>query len=186
MIKFNLLPPQEKKEVELARFNQFIIFLTGCFLILLIVFIGLLLTTYFYLSTLVDAQNKLIKLEQGDIKTERLTNIEQRISRTNQMVERVFSYQKETILVTPILEELSKIVPSGIYLTDFSYQKATEQIRISGRANERDAILLFQQKLNEDPLFVNLEAPLSNLLKQKNIDFNFGLKIKVSSEEAQK
>lgn len=182
MLKFNLLPPKEKKEIEIANLSRFIAFVSAQLLALLAVFVILLLTTYFYLSTLVKAQDRLIEIEQKDTRTQRLADIEGMIKQTNQIIDHVFANQKKTILLTPILEEITRIVPTGVYLTNFSYQRETNQIKISGRADQREDFLLFQKNISEDALFTELESPLSNLLKQKEVDFNFSFKIKESSE----
>ena len=81
------------------------------------------------------------------------------------------------ILLTPLLEKMAEIVPSGIYLTNFSYQTTDNQIALNGWANWRENLIDFQESLEEDALFKEIEAPLSNLIKQRDIDFSFTLKL---------
>ena len=176
MLKLNLLPPQDKKDLELAKLSRLIASLAVWFLIFLIIFTLFLVSTYFSLSILLAEQKKLIGIRQSDPKTQDVLKIEEKIKRTNQIVKQVYSKQQEMILWTPLLEEMTKIVPSGIYLTNFSYQATDNQITLNGWANWRENLLYFQESLKENSFFKEVEAPLSNLIKQRDIDFSFTLK----------
>ena len=176
MLKLNLLPSQDKKDLELAKLSRLIASLAVWFLIFLIIFTLLLVSTYFSLSILLDEQKKLIEIRQSDPKMQEVLKIEEKIKQTNQIVKQVYLKQEEMILWTPLLEEMTKIVPSGIYLTNFSYQAVDNQITLNGWANWRENLLYFQESLEEDSFFKEVEAPLSNLIKQRNIDFSFTFK----------
>ena len=176
MLKLNLLPSQDKKDLELAELSRLIASLAVWFLIFLIIFTLLLVSTYFSLSILLEEQKKLIEIRQRDPKTQDMLEIEEKIKQTNQTVKQVYLKQEEMILWTPLLEKMTKIVPSGIYLTNFSYQATDNQITLNGWANWRENLLHFQESLEENSLFKEVEAPLSNLTKQRDIDFSFTLK----------
>ena len=176
MIRLNLLPPQEKKRLELTKFNSLLAFLTVWFSVFLIIFVLLLLSAFFSLSILLQEQRKLIEIRQSDPKTQYLLEIEEKIKQTNQIIKQVQLKQSEIILWTPLLEEISEIVPSGIYLNNFSFRTAKNQISLNGWANYRENLLGFQKSLEESSFFEEIEAPLANLIKQKDIDFNFTFK----------
>jgi len=176
MLKLNLLPPQDKKDLELAKLSRLIVSLAVWFLIFLIIFTLFLVSTYFSLSILLAEQKKLIGIRQSDPKTQEMLEIEEKIKQTNQIVKQVYSKQQEMILWTPPLEEMTKIIPSGIYLTNLSYQAIDNQITLNGWADWRENLLRFQESLEENSFFKEVEAPLSNLIKQRDIDFSFTLK----------
>ena len=176
MIRLNLLPPQEKKRLESIKLNHLISFLAVWLSVFLIIFVIFLLSTFFSLSILLQEQRKLIEVRQSDPKTQYLLEIEEKIKQTNQIVKQVQLKQAEVILWTPLLEEISEIVPAGIYLNYFSYRTAKDQITLSGWANYRENLLGFQKSLEESSFFEEIEAPLTNLIKQKDIDFNFTFK----------
>ncbi len=184
MFKLNLLPPQEKKRLELTEF-AFLLISFGCRLaIILIIFVVILITTYFSLFILVKAQDNLIEVRQNDEKTQHQMEIEGKIEKVNQEARRIFIKQSELIIWTPILERLSKITPSGVYLINFSYRASSEEINITGWANNRDKLLVFENLLKESPYFEDLNAPLSNLIKQTDINFSFTAKpVKLLEED---
>jgi len=51
-------------------------------------------------------------------------------------------------------------------------------VTLNGWANQRENLLYLQKLLEENSFFKEVKVPLSNLIKEKNIDFNlaFGLK----------
>lgn len=173
MIKLNLLPPQEKREVELIDFNYLITSLGFWFLFFLMIFSLLLVSTYFSLFIFLKTQSLLIETKQNDEEIQNLIEIEENIKQANEQINKVHLKQKELIIWTPILEELSQIVPRGIYMTGFYYQTNTDQISISGWADRRETLLSFQKSLEESPCFIEVQSPLANLIKQDNINFSF-------------
>jgi Tfp pilus assembly protein PilN len=168
MIKLNLLPPKEKKELELAELNCLVASLTSRFLIILIIFALLLANTYFCLLILIKVQRDLIEVRQSDKEAQHQARVEEKIKQLNQEAEKIYTKQNQLIVWTPILEKLSKITPSGIYLINFSYQALKNQIKISGWAKNRDRLLTFESSLKEAPYFEEVESPLSNLINKAN------------------
>ncbi len=177
MLKLNLLPLQDKKNLESAELSRLVASLAVWFLIFLIIFTLLLVSTYFSLSILLEEQKKLIEIRQSDLKTQEVLEIEEKIKQANQLVKQIYLKQEEMILWTPLLEKMTEIIPSGIYLTNFFYQKTDNQITLNGWADWRENLLYFQELLEKNSFFEEVEAPLSNLIKQSDINFSFTLKL---------
>lgn len=175
-LRLNLLPPQEKKRLEFNKLNRLIYFLALWLSFFLIVFFVLLLSAFFSLSILLQAQKEMIKTKEADYRTQYLLEIEDKVKQANQIIKQVHLKQKQIILWTPLLEEITGIVPSGIYLNNFSYKSTNQQISLSGWANYRGNLLVFQKSLEESSFFKEIESPLANLIKQENINFMFTLK----------
>ena len=177
MLKLNLLPSQEKKELKTAEMNQWFILFGGWLFFFLIIFILLCLSVYFYLSILVRAQNDLMEAQERHNKTQELAQFEKQIQEANQSVSQVYGLQKGLKSLTPVLEELVGLAPEGVSLTDFSYEKSFSRIELNGRALLREQFLIFQKKIEESPDFTDIDSPISNLLKQKDVDFVLSFKI---------
>lgn len=176
MLNLNLLPLREVKKLEIKRFSE----LLGCFavwiLFFLIIFSLFLTSVIFCLSIILKSQTELIEIRNNDQKTQYLTEIEDKTKELNKGLALINLKQKETILWTPIIEELSKITPVGVILTNFSYQVSLNQISLRGIADTREDFLYFQDKLGESTCFSEIEAPLSNLIKQNDVNFVFNFK----------
>ena len=176
MFKVNLLPPREKKGLELAKLSRLLAFFTVRLVIILVIFILVLISTYFCLRIFISTQNDLIKARQSDERVQYQIEVEEKIQQLNQDARKIYLKQDGLVLWIPILEELSKITPSGIYLINFSYLAFTDQINLSGWANNRDKLLVFENSLKKSSYFEEIEAPLTNLIKQTDINFSFTLK----------
>ncbi len=177
MIKLNLLPPQQKEELRLVEFNRLLVSFAFRFSIVLVIFILLLISSYFCLLIIIRAQNNLIEVRQNDEKAQYQAEVEQRIEQINQEVGKISVKQDKLIIWTPILERLSKITPRGLYLINFSYQASNNKVSLTGWAENRDKLLRFEKLLKETPYFGEVEAPLSNLIKQTDINFSFIIKV---------
>lgn len=178
MLKLNLLPPAEKKELKFAELNSLILSLAGWFLILLLIFSLLLGNALFCLSILLKEQKNLIAVKKSNPQMQNLLEIEKKIQQANQIIEQVDSAQGRIVLWTPVFEEIAEIVPNGIYLTNFSCQSDSKLITLNGWANQRENLLYFQKLLEKNPSFKEVKIPLSNLIREEDIDFSitFGLK----------
>ena len=176
MLSLNLLPSREIKKIEIRRFGELLISFAIWFSFFLIIFSLLLSSTILYLSIILKSQSELIEIRENDKKTQYLTEIEDKTKELNKSLVEIYSKQKEIVLWTPIIEELSKITPSGVYLTNFYSQIFAEKTSLKGSADTREKFLYFQDKLGQSPCFSEIEAPLSNLIKQNDVDFIFNFK----------
>ena len=77
-----------------------------------------------------------------------------------------------------LLEHIAPVVPAGSNLEKFAYSVNSNRIILRGHANQRVQVITLQNRLEADPLFINVEAPLSNLLKAEDIDFSFTLTLR--------
>lgn len=73
-----------------------------------------------------------------------------------------------------VVTEITDAVPAGMHINRLSFNELG-QVAISGTAQERSAVLAFESKLKSSPNFKDVTAPLSNILTQYDVDFQFGL-----------
>ncbi len=176
MIKLNLLPPKEKREAKLASFIHWLAFLAVPIAFFLLIFILFLASSFLSLLIMTKTQEEVIKIRENDFKMQDLLETEEKIAETNRVLNQVHRKQSETISWAPLLEEISKITPKEIYLTNFSYNQSKNTISLIGWAEERKDVLFMEKLLEESPFFDQVNSPLSNLLKQNKIDFSFNFK----------
>lgn len=67
---------------------------------------------------------------------------------------------------------------AGIKITSFSLVRASAEtaVTVSGVASDRQTLLAFQKKLDDNVLFTSVDLPISNLTKSKDIIFTVKLK----------
>ncbi|MEA2113133.1 MAG: hypothetical protein U9P63_00525 [Patescibacteria group bacterium] len=176
MIKLNLLPLKEKQEAKLDSFIRWLAFLVVPVSVFLLIFILFLVSAFFSLLIMLKAQEKAIKIQEDNFKTQKLLEIEEKIAGINQIITQVHSKQNETISWTLILEEISEITLRDVYLVNLSYDKSKNIIRLNGWAEKRQHVLFMEKLLEKSPLFEHIDSPLSNLIKQDNVDFNFSFR----------
>jgi len=176
MSNLNLLPVREVKKLEIKRLFELLGSFAIWILFFLIILSLFLSSIIFYLSIIIKSQNELIEIRKNDERTKYLTEIEDKTKELNKSLARIDLKQKEMILWTPIFEELSNITPIGVNLTNLSHQSTLNKVSLKGFADTRENFLYFQDKLGESSCFSEIEAPLSNLIKQNNVEFTFNFK----------
>lgn len=176
MIKLNLLPPQEKEALVLEKTQRWIIFygsaITGIFLI----FIALLIIIWVFITIQLKSAVNNLESVQGSFKGQDLKTQQAAVADLNKYLEKIASIQKNQKNYSALLINLSNLVPSGIRLNTLTLDKNGE-ISLNGYAQRRELILTFKDSLEKSNLFAGIENPLSNLIKQTDINFYFKFKI---------
>lgn len=142
------------------------------------IFVFFLLSALLCLSVLLKSQAKLMEVREKDPKTNYLLNLEKRIREGNEILEEIKKKHEESTIWTPVFEELSKVTPSGIHLTRISYNLESGRVDLKGWSDTRERVILMQESLEKSEYCHDVSSPLSNLLKQTDINFNFTFKPK--------
>lgn len=75
--------------------------------------------------------------------------------------------------------EIIQIKPKGVKINNLSYDNSDGgKILIGGTAEFRQGVLSFVGLLREDRMFRDAKSPVSNLLKEKNLDFTITVLIR--------
>ncbi len=177
MITVNLLPTSAVKQLKLLRLRKFFLIR-----VLILSFYGFLIAgglsaTLFLLT----AQNRhleeqLVQRKQEE-KTAKFLEVQQKINIFNQNLQSVAKLQERHTVITPILVELSRLTPATIRLTALRIAVADQSAQLTGLAQTRDVLLLYQKALEESNLFLEVASPLSNLTNRENVEFSLQFKI---------
>jgi len=91
-------------------------------------------------------------------------------------IDKSLDYPKLVPIIDNVLsKKTSGIKIDGIYFTVNSENTAV--LNINGIGSTRESIVSFAEKLRETSYFKNVNLPISNLAKDKNIDFAISLNI---------
>lgn len=170
----NLLPEFQKKKLRteyILRFFSVLFVFTSVVMVSAIIF---LFPSYF-ISQL-DEKTALdkVKIIRQSSETDEIVQINIELKVVQQKLG-VLSKSDETVSIS----ELTNAIIShakGITINGFSYAKSKDNgawvISISGIANKREDLRAFEQNLEKDENFSEVELPVSNLAKDRDINFN--------------
>lgn len=178
----NLLPYEDKKEVEREGLRRFLIVATLSISTILVLGIFLMGPAYFFLYqekanldrkeqlSNKDAQNQKLKETIADIK-----NINSKIS----IVESSANSPSDS----EALKTVVGLIPFSMRIDGLSFERANlttdkGRARLKGTAATRDGFIAFIKIIEESGLFSKVDSPVSNILNKENIDFSITLTFK--------
>ncbi len=86
---------------------------------------------------------------------------------------KIFPESAEFVFSQDVLSQVLSKKTDDISITSVGYDGTGEDLKISivGQAKTRDALLSFERYLASVPQFIGVQLPISNFLKNDNIDF---------------
>lgn len=172
MLKINLLPPEEKKEIRFKKIDTFILRSFIIFLLTLVISSLLFLFLSQVLSSYVASFSEQINIYENYLAKEKNKEIENKISQINNILSKISLIQKNQTTWSSTLIEITSLVPQEIKLTKIEANKKEKKIEISGWAKTRKKVLDFVDNLEKSEYFENVSLPLSDIVTSENISFN--------------
>ncbi len=183
MLELNLLPPKEKKDLEFEKTYTFVIS------VIMIIFIfGGLVASILYgiqaiLSTNLHVLNYQISFKKQQIESGKYSKLSEDITNLNDQLKLLAQLETNHEYPSKIIKDWANLVPSGIQITSLSIDLLKEDLSIKGKAKTRNDLLTFKENLENSKKFKNIQSPLSNLVLDKDIVFEFSGEL---NQEAQK
>lgn len=176
---FNLLPENLRKNIitdyrlRLTILSLlFVVLIQVCFLIFL--FPTWLTSNYKEKDYLIRSEEMNTFLSTLDLAstTSNVKNLNNKLSTINENL----SYPLSLPIINNILsKKTTNIKISGIYYTINS--KNSGLVTVNGVSDKRDSLVLFAENLRSIPEFKKVDLPISNLAKDKNIEFTININI---------
>lgn len=190
----NLLPSLEKRILQKEKHYKIVMILGIVFLSFLVCFCLILFSIKIFIAGQVQAEKILFEQTQKELGFSKTQDIERNIALANQNLFLLNSFYKNRTEITALLEEISGILPSGIYLTHFSLSFVPEpkkekgkqeesekkhkfQISISGFSPSREKLYELRQVLEAQEDFKEIYLPPFNWAKPTDVDFQISFKI---------
>ncbi len=175
----NLIPKEEKKKMVTEFYYRLLVLLFLMFSFA--VFIGsvVLLPAYFYSVVKDEIINNKLTMQKNDpvpvSSQESLTEIKD----MNDKLTLVENAEKNKFLISAnVINNILAEKTSDIKIIQITYQNDPilgKKINLLGTASSRDALLSFEQTLQNDANFKNVNLPISSFVKQSNIQFDLSL-----------
>jgi Tfp pilus assembly protein PilN len=171
----NLLPPQTKDELYEEEIKKMIIISGILILIFLFSSTLILFTINNYILKQIDLEKTVINLEEKNSEAPEIQNLREKIISINRTLSQLDSFYQAQVRLTEIFNKISDILPSQMYLTNFSYQKESAQVSLSGFSPNREILFEFKKTLEKE--FPEANFPPQNWIKATDIDFQVNFKI---------
>ena len=180
----NLLPPQEKKNLQEEERLKLILILGILLLAVLISFSLILFTIKIIISSQVESQKKILKQDENEFQKSQLKEFQKIIIDSNQTISKLESFYGGQFEFSSILGEISNTLPQGTYLTNVSLNVQTDKnikelliCNLSGFSPNRDILLQLRDNLEKETNFKEVYFPPSNWIAPSSINFSVSFKI---------
>lgn len=99
------------------------------------------------------------------------SSINKEIREVNGALRAIRALEKEAFPWTNVLTELFGLVPESVVLRSMTVDRDGGSVILRGRAQTRDALLQFRERLTGSALLKNISVPVSSLTIRENVDF---------------
>ena len=171
----NLIPIKEKKKIRAEyRFRLGVVVALASVSLFLISLVLLFPAYLLTLSKYQFASENLakIEIEHGEVAQEE--EIADQTSMVNKKINFFLQEGKESWMFSEVVIKIIEIKGPTIKIKNMSYESSLgkERFVISGRADDRDILASFVEKLKRDPSFTSVTIPISSYIKSTDIDFS--------------
>lgn len=176
MITLNLLPAEEKQLIASQKSLREINFYGLLGLLSIFFFLVLLGIIWLYLLIQLNSADRILKEVQSSSQSKAFNDFKEGVKQTNDELKYIDQLASQENDYSPILKNLFGLLPPGVKTKSVSLNG--NKVELSGNAVDRQAVVSLRDVLEKSPDFQKLDSPLSNFLKQSNIDFYFTFEIK--------
>ena len=183
LLSLNLLPPEDCVRIQHENLSRFLMVSYSFFALLLATGAILLLPTYFFLFFQYRGAADQVSVAEHNATSEQSLEIESRVKKTNEKLRQLAT--EHTLAASPVtqyLQDIAMRMPLTITLTSFSYEQKANTILLQGNATTRADLLVFIDKLRDHPDFSNIESPVTNILKERDVSFNLSFSTRAAEK----
>ena len=175
----NLIPKEEKKKMMIGFYYRLAILLLIMLDFCILIALFTLLPAYFLSSTKEKIiSNKLQVQNSQGLSSSSDQTIATVTSLNGQLGVVEKAEQNKFVISDKIIGAIILNKRPDIKITEISYSNDPvlgKTVSITGIAPSREVLLLFQQALEDNPNFKNVDLPISNFIQKSNIQFSLTL-----------
>jgi hypothetical protein len=112
----------------------------------------------------------------GKVQYEKIDKYDNNFKKINLQVSQAEKIEKDQLYWSNVFFHFSQVILPGISIQNLATKDYTTFLM--GKADSRDNLIAFKDKLEKDGCFSDINLPLSNLVSKGDIDFQMDLKIK--------
>ena len=173
MIHLNLLLDEDKKQIRHLRLFNFLENLLALILLFICLITSITLATAYILNNVFypSATSLVRTISIGN------QSFDQQIKQVNQKISAIQDVQKNNLNWLLTITSFIELVPDNVHITNLFIDQNNQRVNIYGTAKTRNELLAFKNNLTNSNVVIDLQSPLSNLLKQTDINFQFIAKL---------
>jgi len=180
----NLIPQKEQKIIR-DHYLERLLSITLFYILVSLVFACIFMVPAYILTVSKEksAESRLEVLKQS-VSYRVGTDIEKKLQETKDDLNAISLYiERKTVL--EILDFVIESKNSNISLNNIGYQRVNEslaEINLSGKAESRDSLLSYVDVLSSNEFFENVDLPISNLTRDRDIEFSLRFQASLKQE----
>lgn len=174
----NLLPPKVKYDFFKEEILRDIFTLSIVVLLSLVCFGLILFVIKINLETKLLMERNILIQKKEELESCQEKGIRNEITFSNQALKIIDSFYHDRLYLVDLFDKIFQILPREIVLANFSYQKESGEISLSGLCPDRATLLIVKDRLEEEEIFYDIYFPVSNWIKPTEINFLISFKIK--------
>lgn len=175
-IRLNLIPPYKKEEIRKAQYLKLIIRMEIVLSVFVVVFLVFLLN----LSHILDLNMEIVKqnaeISQKKGQYEKIKRYDEQFKKINSQIVDITRIKGDQLYWSNMFLYLSQSIFSGVSIQNLTTKDYA--VFLIGKADSRDSLIAFKEKLEKNECFSAVNLPLSNLVSKESIDFQMDLEIK--------
>lgn len=174
---YKLLPDEERAKIQ-AEYSRrrYVVMLSASITVIVVGMVGLF-PSYMLSNARQNEVEERIKITGEFGLDENKAELQAWLARLNLKL-RTLSPKLDQDRPSDLIEEVINRRAVGIKITSFDWAKAEEAgntLSISGTARDRQALIAFEGSLNASGRFATVALPISNLAREKDINFQVKL-----------
>lgn len=176
---FNLLPNNLKEKVRSEYYLRlFVVIFVSVFLIQ-IFFLIFLSPTWFV--SLNKEQEIVLQSEKANT-----SSLDQKVETTNKQIKsinkklEIINSRLEYPRAIPVIDDILSRKTESITIKELMYEtsdKKSGKVTLKGTSDTRDSLVSFVKDLEESDILEQVDLPISNLTKDKNIEFSLVINV---------
>ncbi|MBI2050724.1 MAG: hypothetical protein HYT31_02870 [Parcubacteria group bacterium] len=164
----NLIPEAHKLVLARERMFYFVHTIVGILVVALAANSILLILARFIL---VDYANQL--KDDTSLVSVRHSSLHKEVQRINRALSDTAQVQANFVKYSDLLSDVAVLLGNGVTIDFLHVNTDANTLRVTGTAQNREALVRAQDALKSLPGVVSLDSPLENFLERENISFRF-------------
>ncbi|MDP3993832.1 MAG: hypothetical protein Q8P75_02520 [bacterium] len=169
----NLLPPEEQKHIRLEGLNYAVASFGVRVLLSFVFFIAFIFGAQIILNQEIDDLNEQVAARSRELQNIKQPAVQKEIEALNRNLDNLQALLPSGEDWTPILVEFARLLPADLTVDSILITREDGKIEVAGHGDTRESALKLRDNLLESRYFKDVNFPLSNLEKARNVDWKY-------------